>query len=194
MKSRLTCVLIMTKMSRPLLVAMVLLCSTLGLAQANKFTSPSTESQSLPLTGGIMTGPIGGNTRFTDPVEGPSTGGLSLTDDNGNSIGIGKAAGSDFVSINTGDGVYSFLMRGGSNPGAAWFNGDTNGFIALDNNGIYLYAGGSDLSNSITLGQPGGAGIGLKVFANNEAAKAGGLIAGNLYRTGTDPDVVCIVH
>ena len=35
MRSKLTCVLAMMKMFRPLLVAMVLLCSTLGLAQAN---------------------------------------------------------------------------------------------------------------------------------------------------------------
>lgn len=34
----------------------------------------------------------------------------------------------------------------------------------------------------------------LQVFANNAAAIAGGLIAGDLYRTGADPDPVCIVH
>lgn len=35
---------------------------------------------------------------------------------------------------------------------------------------------------------------GLDVFANNAAAVAGGLRTGNLYRTGADPDVVCVVH
>ena len=35
---------------------------------------------------------------------------------------------------------------------------------------------------------------GLPVFVNNAAAIAGGLTAGNLYRTGADPDPVCIVH
>jgi hypothetical protein len=34
----------------------------------------------------------------------------------------------------------------------------------------------------------------LQVFANNAAAIGGGLIAGDLYRTGADPDVVCVVH
>jgi hypothetical protein len=34
----------------------------------------------------------------------------------------------------------------------------------------------------------------LQIFANNAAAIAGGLIQGDLYRTGADPDVVCIVH
>jgi hypothetical protein len=34
----------------------------------------------------------------------------------------------------------------------------------------------------------------LSVYANNAAAIAGGLVAGQLYRTGADPDQVCIVH
>ena len=32
------------------------------------------------------------------------------------------------------------------------------------------------------------------IYASNEAALAGGLAVGNLYRTGADPDVLCIVH
>lgn len=35
---------------------------------------------------------------------------------------------------------------------------------------------------------------GLSVYANNAAAIAGGLVAGDFYRTGADPDVVCVVH
>jgi hypothetical protein len=34
----------------------------------------------------------------------------------------------------------------------------------------------------------------LAVYADNAAALTGGLVAGQLYRTGADPDVVCIVH
>lgn len=34
----------------------------------------------------------------------------------------------------------------------------------------------------------------LQIFANNAAALLGGLNVGDLYRTGADPDVVCIVH
>lgn len=34
----------------------------------------------------------------------------------------------------------------------------------------------------------------LPVYANNAAAIAGGLVAGNLYRTGGNPDPVCVVH
>lgn len=36
--------------------------------------------------------------------------------------------------------------------------------------------------------------VSLPIAANNAAAQAGGLVAGDLYRTGADPDVVCIVH
>lgn len=34
----------------------------------------------------------------------------------------------------------------------------------------------------------------LPVYANNAAAIAGGLVAGEFYRTGGDPDTVCVVH
>jgi hypothetical protein len=36
--------------------------------------------------------------------------------------------------------------------------------------------------------------LSLAAYANNAAALAGGLVAGDLYRTGGDPDTVCIVH
>jgi hypothetical protein len=34
----------------------------------------------------------------------------------------------------------------------------------------------------------------LAVYSNNAEALAGGLLVGQYYRTGADPDVVCIVH
>lgn len=34
----------------------------------------------------------------------------------------------------------------------------------------------------------------LPEYANNAAAVSGGLAAGDLYRTGGDPDAVCVVH
>lgn len=36
--------------------------------------------------------------------------------------------------------------------------------------------------------------VGLPIYANNAAAIAGGLLAGSLYRTNADPDLVCVVH
>ncbi len=35
---------------------------------------------------------------------------------------------------------------------------------------------------------------GLPIYADNAAAIAGGLVAGDLYRTNADPDTVCVVH
>jgi hypothetical protein len=35
---------------------------------------------------------------------------------------------------------------------------------------------------------------GLLVYANNAAAIAGGLVVGDFYRSGADPDVVHVVH
>jgi hypothetical protein len=32
------------------------------------------------------------------------------------------------------------------------------------------------------------------IYANNAAATAGGLPVGSYYRTGADPDHVCVVH
>lgn len=37
-------------------------------------------------------------------------------------------------------------------------------------------------------------GPGLAIFANNAAAIAAGLVPGQLYRTGADPDLVAVVH
>ena len=37
------------------------------------------------------------------------------------------------------------------------------------------------------------AGGGLPVYANNAAAIAGGLVAGNLYQNGADPSLICVV-
>jgi hypothetical protein len=34
----------------------------------------------------------------------------------------------------------------------------------------------------------------LPAYANNAAAIAGGLAAGDLYRTNADPDTICVVH
>lgn len=36
--------------------------------------------------------------------------------------------------------------------------------------------------------------VGIPIYANNAAAITGGLTAGALYRTGSDPDQLCIVH
>ncbi len=46
----------------------------------------------------------------------------------------------------------------------------------------------------INAGLPSILGLNLPVYANNGAALSGGLVAGNLYRTGGNPDLVAVVH
>ena len=41
---------------------------------------------------------------------------------------------------------------------------------------------------------PGAIRLSLTIYANNAAAIAAGLIAGDFYRNGADPDLVCVVH
>jgi hypothetical protein len=53
-------------------------------------------------------------------------------------------------------------------------------------------AAGKYLSAAGTWSAPFSAG--LPVYANNAAAVAGGLAVGAFYRTGADPDPVCVVH
>jgi len=191
----------MTKMFRPLLVAMVLLCSTLGLAQANgsKSKSDTTEVQSLPLTGGTMTGPIVGNDSFTSGGLN-YTGGIDILDSSGNSIQTGHA-GSEFGNVilwRTPGGAHVYISD--TETGAAQVVDDAgNGLYAFQGS-AFLSGGGAGDGNIINVDSLGfsmmkrGQSIGLPAYANNAAAVAGGLTSGYLYRTGTNPDVVCVVH
>ena len=55
---------------------------------------------------------------------------------------------------------------------------------------LYLYPAGSKgcKISALQINGP------LVTYANNAAAIAGGLVVGDLYRNGADPDLVCIVH
>ena len=53
---------------------------------------------------------------------------------------------------------------------------------------------GTTLLKFLGNGQPSLALAGLSAYANNAAAIAGGLVSGDIYRTGGDPDSICIVH
>jgi len=48
--------------------------------------------------------------------------------------------------------------------------------------------------NTTTPKSPLHVALALPQYANNAAAIAGGLTAGAFYRTGADPDPVCVVH
>lgn len=88
------------------------------------------------------------------------------------------------ISINAGSGIGgdsdggSVSIAAGAKHGAG-----TKGFISL-------------IGDTTVNGQFGATTVvlSLSVYANNAAAITGGLVTGQLYRTGADPDTVCVVH
>jgi len=64
-------------------------------------------------------------------------------------------------------------------------SGFRSGSLTVNSGGTYAVSGTMGAQNIIA---------GLSVYANNAAAIAGGLIVGQFYRTGSDPDTVCVVH
>ena len=60
--------------------------------------------------------------------------------------------------------------------------------IAVGEIGPMGYSGYSGYSGSPAMP------VSLPVYANNAAALSGGLVAGQFYRTGANPDPVCVVH
>jgi hypothetical protein len=113
-------------------------------------------------------------------------------------------AGTARVSLFNGDGVELYIESG-------------DGYLMLPKAALVV-AGGSNYNPSVLIGanpgqtQPilqlwsGGVPVFTvapdgklvatppPVYANNAAAIAGGLSVGTLYRTGSDPDALCIVH
>lgn len=83
---------------------------------------------------------------------------------------------------NTGEGVSIFTIEHGD---AELFLGDTN---------TWGKASISLASKSMGINYSGYFINSLPIYADNAAALLGGLTANNLYRTGADPDVVCVVH
>lgn len=123
------------------------------------------------------------------------TGGMGYNSTGGN-VSIIAGATSCWA---LGGAVHSdVIIRGGMNYAVA----DAASIVA---EGGYVNGGcsGNSTGGNLILkagvgqgaGQPGKIQmIGLPVYANNAAAIAGGLTAGSLYRTGADPDPVCVVH
>lgn len=90
----------------------------------------------------------------------------------------------DFSSANVAAPVYGRIAMGFYAAGG----GTESGYLAFKtiNNGT--------LSERLRITNVGLQVVGLPVYANNAAAIAGGLTAGTFYRTGADPDPVCVVH
>lgn len=95
----------------------------------------------------------------------------SLTTGNNNTV-VGNAAGG--ANLNTGSN--NLVLGNGASPSAAAVSNE----ITLGNSSITRVRFATHTV--------------LPVYANNAAAVGGGLTSGMLYRTGADPDVVCIVH
>jgi hypothetical protein len=70
--------------------------------------------------------------------------------------------------------------------------GARSGFKSSVDGKMELYA--NDGTTPGTLYAASFAASALPTHANNAAALAGGLVAGQFYRTGGDPDLVCVVH
>jgi hypothetical protein len=98
-----------------------------------------------------------------------------------------------------------------SSPGAISFNESGSGVVyhgfGVDtSHTLSVWSYGSSWAKTLSVKNTGEVGIGtatptsklqvvgLPIYANNAAALAGGLTAGAFYRTGADPDVVCVVH
>ena len=89
------------------------------------------------------------------------------------------------ISVNT-------LLTGFAITPSTAVNGSTytTPIFTIDTYGVGVNMG---TTNASSFNSTFGVG-GLPAHANNAAARAGGLTTGAFYRTGADPDVVCVVH
>lgn len=94
-----------------------------------------------------------------------------LTSYNSGTGVFGQSPVTDLIGVVTLDSGATIICDSGStivfDSGAAIVNGTLEGVTSIRN---------------------------LLIFANNAAAVAGGLVAGNIYRSGADPDLLAVVH
>jgi hypothetical protein len=65
-------------------------------------------------------------------------------------------------------------------------------FYATDTHATYFYSPSSGwIAAYMGVESPT---FNLPIYSNNTEAKLGGLLVGNMYRSGDDPDIVYIVH
>lgn len=109
------------------------------------------------------------------------------------------------IRINN-SGFFSALTMGdnenGSYPGIFLKTGGFHNWLITAQNHISncleitpsTEPGGNKFATPAFTVKPTGIGSNLPVFQNNAAALSEGLVPGDFYRTGTDPDLVCVVH
>jgi len=105
-------------------------------------------------------------------------------------------------------GIYDSVVgaKTGTTYGLFVNNATTSHTNGINTYGIYVrsqvtWDGANATNYGLYVDEPTGGTVnvtvhisGLPAYANNAAAVAGGLLAGDLYRTGDDPDIVCVVH
>jgi len=107
-----------------------------------------------------------------------------------------KAIGSARVEVETGDGnAAAFKLTNTAGSYSAYTQ--SNSFRIYDNiapaERLIIDSAGNVGIGTVTPTSKLQV-VGIPVYANNAAAIVGGLTAGAFYRTGGDPDPVCIVH
>ena len=123
-------------------------------------------------------------------------------------IGFQNAAGTTVAQMGATGSTYSNAPYPALTPNGAYILTTGNFGVISDNASgrLYFEIGRNAAGVKMSILSSGNVGIGtttphsslavvgLPVYANNAAAITGGLAAGDFYRTGADPDPVCVVH
>lgn len=129
-------------------------------------------------------------------IKAPGKGGRTFYADNGtslSSLSLKRLYAPAGLYVYTDSVIYSDIDVGA----AGTFENHyyiSNSIIRIASNKLILVRPDLSLKNTIFYIDTGSLGLTLPVYANNAAAVAGGLPVGAFYRTGGDPDQVCIVH
>jgi trimeric autotransporter adhesin len=181
--------------------------ATLEVVGNIKMSGSSSATAGLSVTGPALGGPpaIEGLSGGGGSVKGQlgTSGGVGVygTSNNGNSSGVwGEMVGGGLVTSSgvfgrvsgtTGSGVFGEATAStGTNYGVFGRVTSATGWGLYTPNNMFaskVSIGTTTTTSSLQV-------AGLPVFANNGAALLGGLSAGAFYRTGGDPDFVCVVH
>jgi hypothetical protein len=137
-----------------------------------------------------------------DDMAGDST--PFVIDENGY-VGIGTTTTFDVLDVNgrvrvrkNGPTFAGFILANstGALKGGFVMNGNIGPSIYADGQGYVVNVRNDNGNVGIGTASPTSPlhVVGLPIYANNAAAVGGGLTPGAFYRTGGDPDLVCVVH